>query len=161
MKRQDLTHSRLLEVINYNPETGLFTRSWGKRVVGSDHPNGYIQIRVDYTRYLAHRLAWFYVYGEWPPIDIDHINRDRRDNRISNLRIATRKQNNANRMGKARSGFKGVVETKYGFRAAISIDNRFKNLGTYKTVEEAHAAYCRAAKELFGEYYCALQEKRT
>ena len=160
MERKELTHSRLLEALDYNPETGIFTRSRGKRMVGSDHTNGYLQIRVDYNRYLAHRLAWFYVYGDWPVMDIDHVNRNRKDNRIANLRLATRKQNNANRPGVAKSGFKGVVQTKYGFRAAISIDNSFKSLGTHKTAEEAHAAYCRAAQELFGEYHCAIQENR-
>lgn len=150
-----LTAEKLRTLLNYDPETGVFSRAHGKPNVGSPYPNGYIGIRVDYQRYLAHRLAWLHVYGEWPASEIDHINGDKTDNRICNLRLATRAENNANTRCRAKSGFKGVVLTKYGYRAAITINNRFKYLGLFKTPEEAHEAYCCAAREAFGDYHRA------
>lgn len=151
-----LTSERLQEKLSYNPLTGIFSRiEPGKSKVGTSHPNGYLQIRVDGKRYLAHRLAWLYMFGDWPSSELDHANGDRLDNRIENLRLATRSQNNGNRRSNARSGFKGVVLTKHGYRAGISLNEKFIYLGMYQTPEEAHAAYCEAARVAFGEFHRA------
>src|SRR3990167_3120706 len=102
-----ISQQRLKELLSYNPNTGEFTRLVATGIHGcnkagvvvgclSDHPTqGYILIRVnnDGILYRAHRLAWLYVYGFWPPADIDHINGNRSDNRIVNLRSVTRSQN--------------------------------------------------------------------
>src|SRR5690606_34614864 len=98
-----LTQQRLKELLYYDPETGIFTRLVGRSgpraragdVAGSDNGKGYIRIYVDGRPYKAHRLAWFYMHGEWPE-EIDHRNGERADNRLSNLRPVTRQQNNLN-----------------------------------------------------------------
>jgi hypothetical protein len=97
--RVPLTQSRLKELLIYDPDTGIFRRriACGIAVAGSTPGNinamGYLDISIGCKRYYAHRLAWLYVYGEWPSLEIDHINCDRLDNRISNLRDVTHHQN--------------------------------------------------------------------
>lgn len=89
--------------LHYDAETGAFTRkiAWGGRPVGSKvgslNTVGYWQIGVCGRTYTAQRLAWYYVHGEWPEDDIDHINRDKLDNRLANLRIISRSENLKNR----------------------------------------------------------------
>lgn len=99
-KESRLSHAALLEALSYDRETGVFrwerdsVRRRAGDVAGSKfHKRGYIMIRVGYDRFLAHRLAWFYVYGQWPVGEIDHINHDTSDNRLSNIRDVTRKEN--------------------------------------------------------------------
>src|SRR5262245_33505102 len=111
-----LTAERLREVLDYDPSTGVFKSNGGRcgsrvgaTLVGTVRPDGYREIRIDWQRYLAHRLAWLHVHGSWPAGDIDHVNGNPSDNRIVNLRLATRTQNNANsRRRPNTSGFKGV-----------------------------------------------------
>lgn len=111
MKR-DLTHARLLELLHYDPDFGEFRNRVRRGQIGlagfrtaSEHGRGYRTLKVDGRKYLAHRLAWFYVHGEWPPrgLEIDHVNRVRDDNRISNLRVVTRSENNRNRGSSVKS----------------------------------------------------------
>ena len=107
-------------------------------------------------RYSAHRLAWLYMTGDWPPDEVDHKNRVRTDNRWDNLRLAdtfTNKRNtSAYRNNK--SGFKGVSwhVCSRKWRSRIRVDGKEKNLGLYDTPEQANAAYERAAREMFGEF---------
>ena len=98
-----LTPTRLREVLTYNPETGDFIwnvsvgrvkRGTVARCLDGD---GYIRIQIDGVRYFAHRLAWFYIFNEFPDPETDHKNRIKTDNRISNLRITDRSGNNQNR----------------------------------------------------------------
>ena len=105
MSNQNITHDRLLEVLNYNPLTGIFTWRSGRQgvtstelIAGGEYTckDGYSYIGIDYKTYRAHRLAWFYVHGSWPSDQIDHRNRVTSDNRISNLREATTKTNHQN-----------------------------------------------------------------
>ncbi len=161
--RSPLTQQRLRECLDYNPETGAFTRKIGssRSPVGSVVGNpwgstGYLCCCVDAKRYSLHRLAWFYVHGMWPPNDVDHINGVKTDNRLTNLRCATRSQNMRN-MGPPRhntSGFKGVCFDKMNGKwlAYIQIDRKIKNLGRFETIEEARDAYARVAIERFGEF---------
>jgi HNH endonuclease len=91
-KQTKLTAERLRERLHYDAETGVFTRRVGSSnaragdVAGSVHSTGYVRISIDGGKYTAHCLAWFYVHGVWPSDQIDHINRNRSDNRIANLR---------------------------------------------------------------------------
>lgn len=90
-----LTQARLKELFHYDKETGAFTHIKARRgvrvgkILGCLANNGYLVIRADGKLYLAHRLAWMYVHGAFPPDQLDHINRMRTDNRLCNLRLAT------------------------------------------------------------------------
>lgn len=155
------TVERLRELLSYDPETGILrwrvsrSRSLPGDIAGTLHYEGYIRILVDYTKYQAHHVAWAMHYGEWPSGMLDHINRNRADNRIANLRPATRKQNAYNQLPSKRNklGLKGVSMRESGrFCATIGINGRRRSLGTYSTKEEAARAYNEAALRAFGEF---------
>ncbi len=159
-----MTQDELLEALDYAPETGVFR--WRARssnlsrvvvgsVAGSRDSHGYWRIRIGGCSFQAHRLAWFCVHGRWPP-EIDHVNGVRDDNRLTNLREVTHSQNLFNR-GKQknnRSGYKGVRYHKGDrvFRAEIKCRGIYKHLGSFRSAEEAHAAYCLAAEALHGDF---------
>ena len=156
-----LTVERLKEALMYESDTGIFRwrviRSQNGRagnIAGSKKVNGYIDICIDRMLYKAHRLAWFYMTGKWPSEGLDHINTDRTDNRWANLRLANKSQNEANspRNKANTSGFKGVSRKRNKWQAGIKKDYVRYNLGSFATPEEAHQAYCEAAKETFGEF---------
>lgn len=136
-----ITHDRLKSLLTYDPDTGVFTRN-GKRA-GYSHHGGYRYVGIDGEKIIEHRLAWFYVYGVWPSADLDHINRVRNDNRIANLREATRAVNCQNQPLRRsnKSGRTGVYYHKVSgkWAAVINVDKRQIHLGVYDTVEEAVA----------------------
>lgn len=155
---KELTADRLRELLDYCPDTGVFT--WRVRaakcvkvgdVAGRFDAYGYWRIQIDGRKHLAHRLAWLYTTGEFPPDQIDHINGDRSDNRIANLRAATDAENKHNRRkpnSNTTSGYLGV-SPRYGkFRAQIWLDGKGKHIGSFGSPEEAHAAYLKAKREL-------------
>lgn len=155
-----LTAERLRELLEYSPETGEF--KWRKPPRNKDIPGliaggrtgRYVYIGIAQTMYLGHRLAWLYVHGEWPSAEIDHINRDCRDNRIANLRLATHSENLCNKPVRQDSAtrIKGVSPKRKKFCARIIKDGRRYWLGSFDTPEEAHAVYCQAAQSLHGEF---------
>jgi hypothetical protein len=161
-KELALTQERLREALSYDPETGDFhwIRPSATNVFPGDlagnRSHGYWVIRVDIHQYAAHRLAWLYVHGRWPAAFIDHINGDPGDNRLANLREATNAQNtrNSGRRSNNTSGYKGVTWNRAARKWAAQIRDgkRYLHLGTYTDPAEAHAAYCRAAAELHGEF---------
>lgn len=113
-----LTQAKLKELLEYDPISGVFRRKiniGGAKIgdiAGTDNGDGYMKIRVAGKSYKAHRLAWLYVMGRWPKNDIDHINGVRCDNRIINLREATRaenKQNTRKANSNNRTGLLGVM----------------------------------------------------
>lgn len=152
-----MNQTRLHELLHYTPETGVFI--WRRsrhgvtqgQIAGCVGRYGYWSITLDQKRYLAHRLAWLYVHGKWPAECIDHINRVRTDNRLINLREATRAQNlqNISLDRRNKSGVRGVsfdhINKKW--RASISVNGKAKNLGRYLSIESAAAAYAQAALE--------------
>lgn len=153
---------RLKEVLTYHPDTGLFTRNlefggWAAgEVAGCVKPDGYRWIAIDGIQYAASRLAWFYCHGVWPRHHMDHKNNVRDDNRIENLRECNPSQNLANQRLSSRnkSGFKGVswIKRDNKWFASIKVMGKSKSLGYYDDPEEAHSAYCEAAKKYFGEF---------
>jgi len=160
-RRPRLTRARLRELLHYDPETGEFR--WRKRRGGKIRPGDvagtvpidrYRKIAIDGRQYRAHRLAWFYRTGEWCPQVVDHRDGDPSNNRWSNLRRATWSQNNANRRPQRNKtcALKGVSRARRGFRATIHKNGQLHYLGTFRTPQEAHAAYAKAAPKLHGEF---------
>lgn len=158
-----ITQAHLKELLYYEPETGDFIRlirrgaAIAGDVAGKAHYSGYWYIRISKKHYAAHRLAWFYTHGFWPKEDIDHINNDRSDNRIVNLRECTRSQNiqNSKLYKKSSSGFKGVSKSKRNKKpwfSQIQVEGKLKYLGSYISPDLAHKAYCDAADKYFGEF---------
>ena len=172
--RSPHTAEELRDLIHYDPESGVFTwrrhsgvkESFNTRYAGTvagstkrasgSHGPKYTFISLQGQIYLAHRLAWLYVTGKWPNLDIDHINCDGADNRWANLREATRQQNSANTRIPAnnKTGFKGVcfeAQTQR-FRAGITVNRKHICLGRFDTAEDAHEAYKKAAERYFGSF---------
>ena len=158
-----LTAARLRELLTYDPVTGIFRwretrcgRARAGAAAGSANGDGYWHIRIDGRLYKAHRLAWLYVHGEWPAGRLDHEDNEPAHNWIANLRPATMPQNRGN--SKVRSdnltGLKGVHKARgcESWVARITQEGRQKYLGSFRSPEEAHAAYAAAAVEVFGEY---------
>lgn len=153
-RNAELTHEYLLSVFRYDPDSGLFMRknshygSNGNMVSAGifNKTSGYIVLTVFGRQYKAHRLAWFYVHGEWPQGEIDHINGDRSDNRIMNLRVATSLENKQNRGFDTRNttGFMGVYRSGKKWRASIGYAKKRHDLGAFDTPEMAHDAYLTA-----------------
>ena len=153
-----ITAERLKELIHYDGEAGVFTRIThvcGRAKVGDvagTLNHGYLQICIDYKYYRAHRLAWLYTHGRWPVAYIDHINGNRSDNRLCNLREANRSENNQNvRKSQSNSATKLLGSSFHknsgSFTARIQINHKLICLGYYPTALEAHQAYL-AAKRL-------------
>lgn len=159
MFRDDLSIDYVRDILDYLPATGEFRWrvSKGRRVragaVAGSIDDGYVVIRIDGKKYRAHRLAWLLTYGEWPSGLIDHRNQLPADNRISNLRVATESENQANSSARTnKTGLKGVRRDKHGsWRAKLC----GKELGSYRSPEDAHNAYMKAAVERFGEFASA------
>lgn len=146
--KKELTSEKLRELLHYDPETGVFV--WLRRtsnrvkvgdVAGRPHVAGYWQIGIDGTIYLAHRLAWMYVNGEMPTGVIDHIDRDKRNNRWENLRCVTQRENllNAGMRRDSTSGHKGVhfAKREGKWLAHATERGRLKHLGYFDTKEQA------------------------
>lgn len=157
-------YERLQALLEYNPETGIFTRRESRRrwksgeVVGTKSADGYININIDYQVYRAHRLAWLYMTGGEPASGIDHVNRNRADNRWSNLREASQPENTLNRSAQSnnKTGYKGVHKIKKTgrFRAVCTVRGNRVNVGCFDTAEEAKSAHDAVAKILHGDFFC-------
>ena len=156
---QGLTAEYLRSILHYDQETGIFTRKVSTAnqvkagdIAGSPDGHGYLCIMVGSRLYRAHRLAWLYIHGSWPTGQIDHINRNRTDNRIANLRDVSHKQNGQNRSKPSNntSGHPGVVWHKRISKWQVKIKHNYKyiHIGYFTTIEDAIAAR-KAAEKLY------------
>lgn len=166
--RPRVTADSVRRLFNYDPSTGVVT--WKSapgafqlryigRVAGTINKKGYRTVTIGSRVYQLHRVIWLYVHGVWPKATIDHANCDPLDNRLCNLREATRSQNQANRrlVRAAKSGFRGVFyyasrESPKKWRAQIQSAGGPKLIGYFVTGEEASAAYRAAVQSQFGEF---------
>lgn len=161
-----ITHEHLLQLLHYDAATGVFTWNVGNnkrgrgRVAGSllksGSSRGYLYITVCGSKYRAHRLAWFYAYKTTPPV-IDHIDGNKANNALANLRAATQQQNSYNaKLSKLNtSGFKGVCwdKSKMKWMASIRLPcGKQKTIGRYETKEEAAAAFKAVELATRGEF---------
>ena len=155
-----LTLERAREIFDYDPLTGVlrWRVSIGHRgklgsSAGWEQGNGYLRISASGERLYVHRLAWFLVTGSWPEKEIHHINGIRLDNRIANLRAASRTLNAQNLQGRGKrntSGFLGgsLFRRDDTFKAQIVVRGKNRHIGYYKTPAAAHAAYLEAKRRL-------------
>jgi hypothetical protein len=159
-QQERLSHKFLLSVLDYDMNSGDFTwkvkmstRAMPGNIAGSLSPRGYVLIKIQGCRYLAHRLAWFYVYEIWPTMTIDHIDRNPSNNRISNLRDVNNSTNmrNRNLFTKNESGQSGVIcdHRNNSWVAQITIHGRQIRLGSFLNKKEA----IHARKEAEKKYY--------
>jgi len=148
----------IFEKLNYDKTTGIFT--WVKNgtrgvkagdVAGTKLRQGYIMLSIAGKKILAHRVAWLFANGEFAQGNIDHINRNKSDNRISNLRLASPEQNAQNRLknSKNTSGYKGVTWHKRDkkWQSAITVKGKVIHLGYFANAEDAYLAYVIASKK--------------
>ena len=160
LARKPLTAERARELLRYDPETGSFFQpvtgdAIRKNGVARWHNgDGYIRIRLDGRKYLAHRLAWLMINGSWPAERIDHRNGKPSDNRWCNLRAATATTNKYNSIVRrdSSSQLKGASKNRDRWKATIQVNGKSVHLGLFDTPEEAHAAYCAAAQMYHGEF---------
>lgn len=147
-----ITQSELKYKLHYNENTGIFTRIKTGEIAGFIR-NGYIIIGINQKEYRAHRLAWLYVYGYMPNKFIDHINLNKSDNRICNLRQATKSQNamNVKLSSKNKSGYKGVSwnKEKNKWKVALKLNGIQKHFGYFSNLEFASLV----AKEAINKYH--------
>ena len=160
--KQRLTAVRLREVLDYDPQSGVFkwristNRSMKVGDIAGTNCRGYVYIGFSGTVYRAHRLAWLYVNGVWPTLAVDHKNRNRADNRIANLREATALENNQNRIkahSTNRTGFVGASALGGKYRARIRAGGKEIMLGYFPTPQEASKAYLDAKRSLHAGGY--------
>jgi hypothetical protein len=163
---KDLSHDEVVEFLDYDPLSGLFRwkKSTSNRapvgsLAGSSRGLGYLAIQLNGALCYSHRLAWFYIYKRWPAFDTDHINLDKRDNRIANLREASRAQNkwNIGPLSNNKSGAKGIRK-----RLTLTGDERFEvqlqangkqfYIGTFSSMCEAKLAHAQAAETHHAEF---------
>jgi hypothetical protein len=150
-----ISQSELKELLSYDNQTGIFARKNGK-IVGWNDKFGYLKVEIKEKSYFLHRLAWLYEYGFFPDSHIDHVNGERSDNRICNLRLASRSQNlcNVARTKRNTSGIKNVSFHKESkkWRVVVSVNGKNKSFGLYHDIELAELVASEARNKYHGEF---------
>jgi hypothetical protein len=159
-KKSELTAGQLKSILSYCSKTGVFIRKTRSAkgvqigdIAGGNSSNGYVYISIHGMNYPAHRLAWLYIHGEWPSNVIDHIDGNRKNNAIKNLRDVPHITNCQN-IHKAKPSSKtGLIGSSWckvtnKFKAQIRINGTNKYIGLFGTAEEAHAAYLSVKRQL-------------
>lgn len=154
------TIQQLRENFSYDHISGVLVRIKDVRgkykigdQVGSVNFEGYLTVYVQQEKLVVHRIAWAMFYGEWPIKALDHINMDRKDNAIENLRLASHAENQHNTKPRSNSGLKGVTKLPHGsYQAQIKVNGKQTYLGSFPTADEAAHAYNKMAVKNFGEF---------
>lgn len=158
-----ITYEELIKVLSYDKDTGVFT--WicspaqnvkSGSIAGSKNKNGYIEIKINRKVYKAHRLAWLITYKCFPKLHIDHINGEKDDNRLCNLRSVTQSQNmkNSKMQRNNTSGVKNVSYDKQckKWRVYVTVDNKRINIGRFDDIEFAELVAIEARNKYYMEY---------
>lgn len=156
---------KLKEILSYDPKTGMFRwvgsrrKGWNGKVAGHINRKGYIDIDCVFGRFLAHRLAWVFIYGDQAArFEPDHRDRNRSNNAQENLRLATYSQQCCNADRKLpSSGLRGAcwdsAHAKKKWRSQIRHKGKSIFLGRFYTADAAHQAYMEFGKKLHGEFF--------
>ena len=157
------SQARLRELLDYEPHTGALV--WKQHPLRKDlvgrpagSKNSYsLSVALEGSKYKVHRLIWMWMTGEDPgELEIDHVDHNPLNNCWTNLRLATRSENNRNVRGKSKQGLpKGVRRNLGRFQAQLKLAGKTLHLGTFDSPEEAHRAYMAAANDLHGEFATA------
>ena len=152
-----MNYTKIASVIKYDATTGkLFWVEKEGQEAGSQHNAGYLRVKINQQSFLCHRVAWLLYYGSWPVTELDHIDGNRQNNKIENLRLANKRENAWNRLSKIGSTSleKGVSWDKSRERcsAYIKIEGKVKNLGRFSCEQSAATTYNEFAKAHFGEF---------
>lgn len=157
------TQAEVCASLDYNPDTGVFTRKVSRfqgkgkagSVAGYVNPSGYRRIMVNNRGMWAHRLAWVISTGSWPEGEVDHINGERDDNRLANLRACTHAENRQNMRRPQRNSTSGVLGVsfdksrgKWCAKIKVKAEGRNRTIGRYATLELASAAYLAAKAKM-------------
>ena len=150
------------KLLSYDPASGSFFHRVGHRdvkpgdIAGCLGRQGYIHLKIKGKRYFAHRVAWLLTYGHWPVGDTDHINQNKSDNRIENLREATRSQNKMNHPARRDSltHCRGITpRPQHGnYQVRIQVNGKRLHIGVFKQLADAARAYDEAAKRYHGDF---------
>lgn len=165
-KYKTLPIELLFHCFNYDKDTGEFIWNTPKSnntkkgsIAGSLDKDGYIILKINRKQYKAHRVAWAMHYGEWPDKIIDHINKDKKDNRIENLRLATDSQSRQNQKIRSDSIAQSrCVYYSVHFRKWVAYTSHLgkrKHIGYFLTKSAAENAYRKTAKQIHGEFFSA------
>ena len=162
-RKPDITQEELRQAFDYNEEAGDLC--WKYRPannvkigvpVRAKNTDGYYQVGFKRKVYTVHRIIWMLVYGEWPDAEIDHANCDKNDNRLENLRLSTKGQNqsNSHKRDGLTSFYKGVCWNARSkkWRAQVTHENKVMYLGEFLKQEDAYDAYCRVVLSLKGDF---------
>ena len=149
-----ITQAELKELLDYDPKTGVFVWRKTGKVAGSLRSDKYRRVKIQKKEYAEHRLVWLYVYGTMPPDQIDHINRNKVDNRLANLRLADNSLNNRNKGVRSdnTSGVKGVgwrIDLQKWEARIHTTKNTCRRLGSFINFDDAVAAR-REAERIYG-----------
>ncbi len=143
-----MTQKRLMTLVHYSRRTGVFTSRKSGKVLGSPNDAGYLVVKLGVKYFALHRLAWLYVYGYMPEGVIDHLDHDKQNNAIHNLREVSQTDNCKNHK-LSKKNTSGAVGVRWNERlekwtAAIKVDRKNIHLGVFDSFEEAVAARAEA-----------------
>lgn len=145
-----ITKELLRDLLDYDPSTGHLIRKTTGEVIDSNQSKGYYKCCINGKTLASHRVVWMWHHGTWPEKDIDHINGNRKDNRIENLRDVPHVVNMANINKTNKTGYEGVKTSGSKFASNIKRNGKKVYLGTFSTAEEAFDAYKEKHLEFYG-----------